>query len=207
MFAPFGERFPGLAPAVEEELDQELMRRALFQYTRDARIGLVPAAHPADVLPRLGWAGAANHRTASELAVVLRSWEDRFGARLLEVGFADIRLLVSGPPRHSEQPVLGLLVGLRVAGCPNGVMSNVRSHVERAKTRLTAPVFGHQVLKLSAQRTETNSNSAVITLKRQQAIMLCSINRSIPAAPAPASSVSVPPEGKKAPETMRSHER
>jgi len=99
MFAPFGERFPGLAPAVEEELDPELMRRAVVQYTRDARIGLVPAARPADILPRLGWAGAANNRTASELAVVLRSWEDRFGARLLEVGFDDIRLLVSRPPQ------------------------------------------------------------------------------------------------------------
>jgi len=31
--------------------------------------------------------------------VVLRSWEDRFGARLLEVGFDDIRLLVSRPPQ------------------------------------------------------------------------------------------------------------
>jgi hypothetical protein len=99
MFAPFGERFPGLAPAVEEELDPELMRRAVVQYTRVARIGLVPAARPADILPRLGWAGAANNRTASELAVVLRSWEDRFGARLLEVGFDDIRLLVSRPPQ------------------------------------------------------------------------------------------------------------
>jgi hypothetical protein len=99
MFAPFGEQFPGLAPAVEEELDPELMRRAVVQYTRDARIGLTPAARPADILPRLGWAGACNHRTASELAVVLRSWEDRFGARLLEVGFAGIRLLVSRPPQ------------------------------------------------------------------------------------------------------------
>jgi Domain of unknown function (DUF4253) len=107
MFAPFGGRFPGLAPTVEEELDPELMRRAIFQYTRPARIGLVPAARPADILPRLGWAGAANHRTASELAVVLRSWEDRFGARLLEVGFADIRLLVSRPPLtlDAAQPI------------------------------------------------------------------------------------------------------
>ena len=98
-FAPFGERFPGLAPSVEEELDPELMRRAVFQYTRDARIGLVPAARPADILPRLGWQGAGNSHTSSELAVVLRSWEDRFGARLLEVGFATIRLLVSRPPQ------------------------------------------------------------------------------------------------------------
>ena len=102
MLAPFGERFPGLAPAVQEELDPELMRRAVVQYTPDARTGLVPAARPADILPRLGWAGACNHRTASELAVVLRSWEDRFGARLLEVGFDGIRLLVSLPP-HTLQ--------------------------------------------------------------------------------------------------------
>jgi hypothetical protein len=99
MFAPFGERFPGLAPAIEEEIDPELMRRAVFQYTRYARIGVVPATRPADILPCLGWQGACNSRTASELAVVLRSWEDRFGARLFEVGFADIRLLVSRPPQ------------------------------------------------------------------------------------------------------------
>lgn len=99
MIAPFGTRFPGLAPNLEEELDPELMRRALFQYTRDARVGLVPAARPADILARLGWQGACNSRTPLDLAAVLRSWEDRFGARLLEVGFADIRLLVSRPPQ------------------------------------------------------------------------------------------------------------
>jgi Domain of unknown function (DUF4253) len=103
MLAPFGTRFPGLAPAVEEDLDPELMRRAVWQYTRHARIGLVPAARPADILPRMGWAGACNNRTASELAVVLRSWEDRFGARLLEVGYDDIRLLVSRPPQTLEE--------------------------------------------------------------------------------------------------------
>jgi hypothetical protein len=61
MFAPFGQRFPGLAPAVEEELDPELVRRAVMQYTRRARIGLVPALRPADILPHIGWAGACNH--------------------------------------------------------------------------------------------------------------------------------------------------
>jgi len=37
-----------------------------------------------------------------EIAAVLRSWEDRFGARLLEVGYAAIRVLVSRPPQTSE---------------------------------------------------------------------------------------------------------
>lgn len=99
MLGPSGRRFPGLAPAIRQELDPELMRRALGQYTRAARIGLVPAARPADVLPRLGWQGACNSRTSVEIAAVLRSWEDRFGARLLEVGFADIRLVVSRAPQ------------------------------------------------------------------------------------------------------------
>ncbi len=96
---PFGRRFPGLAPAVGQEIDPEWIRRALDQYTPPGRIAVVPAARPADVLPRLGWGGACNHRTAAELAAVLRSWEDRFGARLLGVGFEEIRLLVSRPPQ------------------------------------------------------------------------------------------------------------
>jgi hypothetical protein len=103
MFGPSGPRFPGLAPVLTTEIDPELTRRALSQYTRDARIALIPADRPADVLPALGWDGACNHRTSAELAAVLRSWEDRFGARLLEVGFADIRLLVARPPQTLEE--------------------------------------------------------------------------------------------------------
>ena len=102
ILAPFGPDFPGLAPAIAGELDPELMRRALYQYTRGARIGLVPAQRPADVLARLGWQGAVNSRLTADITAVLRSWEDRFGARLLEVGFADVRLLVSRPPRTLE---------------------------------------------------------------------------------------------------------
>ena len=33
---------------------------------------------------------------------VLRSWEDRFGARLIDVGFEDLRFLVERPPRTLE---------------------------------------------------------------------------------------------------------
>jgi hypothetical protein len=38
---------------------------------------------------------------ALPVATVLRSWEDRFGARLLRVGFAEISLLASRPPRST----------------------------------------------------------------------------------------------------------
>jgi len=68
-----------------------------------ARVGLAPASRPADALPMLGWDGAANrHDTALPIAAVLRSWEDRFGARLLRVGFAEISVRAQRPPRTVE---------------------------------------------------------------------------------------------------------
>jgi hypothetical protein len=101
--APFGAEFPGLAPATTAEIDPELRRRALHQYTRPARVGVVPADRPADILACLGWDRGNNDITAAELSAVLRSWEDRFGARLFEVGFDEIRLLVSRPPRTLQE--------------------------------------------------------------------------------------------------------
>jgi hypothetical protein len=54
------------------------------------------------VLPLIGWSGAVNREnTALPIAAVLCSWEERFGARLPEVGFAENRLLVA-PPRSYQ---------------------------------------------------------------------------------------------------------
>ncbi len=66
----------------------------------EACIGLVAAGRPADVLPVIGWGGLVS-RGASllPLTAILRSWEDRFGARLAAVGEADLGLFVERPPR------------------------------------------------------------------------------------------------------------
>jgi hypothetical protein len=108
--APFTLEWPGLAapehtpltPAERQHaLDYVLPRiRRAHRATPAARIGLVAAGRPADVLPVIGW-GALDDRGESllPLTAVLRSWEDRFGARLIDVGYADLRLLVERPPR------------------------------------------------------------------------------------------------------------
>jgi uncharacterized protein DUF4253 len=46
------------------------------------------------------------------LTAVLRSWEDRFGAGLVDVGYADLCLLVERPPRtlESAQRIAGQVV-------------------------------------------------------------------------------------------------
>lgn len=99
MVAPFGEQFPGLALGQDQALTESELARALGLFG-SARIGLVPAARPADVLAVVGYDGSGNRYDTPELlSVALRSWEERFGVVLVEVGFAHIRLLARRPPR------------------------------------------------------------------------------------------------------------
>jgi hypothetical protein len=51
----------------------------------------------------VGWWGAQYFADAVPVAAVLRSWEDRFGARLFEIGLTAIRLLVQRPPHSLSQ--------------------------------------------------------------------------------------------------------
>jgi Domain of unknown function (DUF4253) len=97
--APFSAQFPGLAPAVTDRVSQSDLQRALDALP-PARIGLAVASRPADVLPAIGWNPANWIDGKLPVTAVLRSWEDRFGARLLEVGMAEFKVLAERPP-HS----------------------------------------------------------------------------------------------------------
>ncbi|MCP9955972.1 DUF4253 domain-containing protein [Actinomadura madurae] len=59
----------------------------------------------ADALAAVGWQGALNHNEwTAPLAAVLRGWEDRFGARVIGLGFNTLELSVAAPPvttRHA----------------------------------------------------------------------------------------------------------
>jgi hypothetical protein len=67
--------------------------------TLSGRLGLVPATRPADVLAAVGWQGPANSSTdLGPLTAVLRSWEDRFDAVVVGVGFDTLTLAVGRPP-------------------------------------------------------------------------------------------------------------
>ena len=97
--APFSLRFPGLALRQKEELSPSEITAALSPF-KAARIGLVPTRRSADVLALVGYNGTVNrYGSPAGFSAVLRSWEERFGAVMLEVGFAHVRLLVRRPPR------------------------------------------------------------------------------------------------------------
>jgi hypothetical protein len=109
LVSPFAiGQFPGLAPAVAASLDPEQLATAV-RTIASARIALVPAGRPADTLPALGWCpgnwfdlygghGVGSVPSPVGFAAVLRSWEDRFGARLFAMTRDEAYLLVACPP-------------------------------------------------------------------------------------------------------------
>jgi hypothetical protein len=105
---PYRGRFPGLAPSQQTRLSDGALREAVST-EQPAFLGLVPANCPADVPAAVGWSvfgtdrpGGAQARSL-QIAAVLRSWESRFGARLLRLGSDSIlRILVGQPPATLE---------------------------------------------------------------------------------------------------------
>lgn len=106
--APFGRSCPGLAEAGAFMGDPAAVAdwyAARLVADTGAQLGLVAAGRSADVPAVMGWQGAVNHNEwIAPLAAVLRSWEDRFGVRLVRIGFNTLDLSVAAPPvtvRHA----------------------------------------------------------------------------------------------------------
>jgi hypothetical protein len=106
---PYGKSCPGLAPpGIPVHDPDELADRyagALAQ--RGLSLGLAAVERGADALTVMGWQGALNHNEwTAPLAAVVRGWEERFGARVVGLGFNTLDLSVAAPPltsRHALQ--------------------------------------------------------------------------------------------------------
>ncbi|AOS62735.1 DUF4253 domain-containing protein [Actinoalloteichus hymeniacidonis] len=106
---PFDSTFPGLAPAgtSPRTAGEVADWYADLIASESARLGLVAAPRSADALAVIGWMGPVNHSEhTAPMAAVVRSWEDRFGARVVRIGFDTLDLSVAAPPttiEHAEQ--------------------------------------------------------------------------------------------------------
>ena len=80
----------------------------------DIYLGLVPAADGAAALAACGW--LSNAGDTAEIAAVVRSWQQRFGARLCAIGFDTIGLSVAWPPATAEHA--RRVAAEHVAFCP-----------------------------------------------------------------------------------------
>ncbi|MHB9856828.1 DUF4253 domain-containing protein [Streptomyces sp. YIM S03343] len=105
--------------AAEAELDA-LAAEAAATVVREDRarcLALVQAERGSDALVALNWPGMADHMSTHELSGVLRSWEDRFGARLVGLGHADLYLSAAIPPRDLCQA--HVLAAEHYLSCPD----------------------------------------------------------------------------------------
>ncbi len=109
-----GSSWPGLAPAPAREAaeDADTVAAGLAgvvaadadAWLGGARIALVPARRSADIPAAIGWSGPMNHENdVARLCAVLRSWEDRYDARVVVLGFDTMIVSVGRPPaRHGR---------------------------------------------------------------------------------------------------------
>src|SRR5262249_12197934 len=97
--APFSPAFPGLAPAAGQPLEPARVQEALGRLRWPRRIGLATGDHSGDVLPAMGWTPGNWFDGTLPVAAVWRSWEDRFGARLVEIDMDAFTVLAQRPPR------------------------------------------------------------------------------------------------------------
>jgi hypothetical protein len=133
--APFGRTFPGMAPPVTGADDDGAVAAAVAK--AKGFLGLVAVARPADAVAAIGWNGPANHFSdMGLLAAVLRSWEDRFGAVVVGIGFDTLTLAVQRPVR--DRQAAELLAAEHLAMCPDNIFQGIGGVREYAETLVGA---------------------------------------------------------------------
>ncbi|MFJ8622780.1 DUF4253 domain-containing protein [Kitasatospora sp. NPDC093550] len=137
MLEPYGAEWPGLAPSPrpsEEDEDPDSaaaeVARWLLHHDAGHRIGLVRAGSGAEALAVCGWR-AAGDRDTGELAAVVRSWEQRFGARVVEVSPSGMRL--STTVRLDDRAEALPIAAEHVAFCPDTVFRGLESLTDYAE--------------------------------------------------------------------------
>jgi hypothetical protein len=112
-----GDEWPGLAEALTPTADPDERAAEIADSLADGEpvldgeplvgephLALVPARRSADIPAAIGWMGPAHHESdTARLCAVLRSWEDRFGIRLVALGFASLLVSVAAPPATLEE--------------------------------------------------------------------------------------------------------
>jgi hypothetical protein len=136
-YAPFGRRFPGLAPRTAGERPTSI---DTLVAGASGHLGLVGAHRPADVLAATFWTGAANYDAdAADQSTVLRSWEDRFDAYIVGLGFDTVTLAVARPPRDAA--AARGVAAEHMAFCPDNIWQGVGTISEYAESIIGEPLW------------------------------------------------------------------
>ncbi|KOG28558.1 DUF4253 domain-containing protein [Streptomyces resistomycificus] len=129
--APFGPDWPGLAPAGRDGADPDVRAAEVADLVRGGResafdhprLALVPARRSADIPAAIGWMGPLNHdNDVARLCAVLRSWEDRFGIRVVALTSDVLVVSVAAPPTTPAEAEA--VAAEHFAFCPDNITQN-----------------------------------------------------------------------------------
>lgn len=134
-FIPFGRTFPGLAartPGDRPSSIEPLVRQL------EGHLGIVAVDRPAKTLEAIGWMGPANYdMNPTEQSAILDTWEDRFDAYIVGLGFDTITLAVGRPPRDLRSATV--VAAEHLAFCSDIIFQGVGSIREYAPLLMGAP--------------------------------------------------------------------
>ncbi|MFJ8634752.1 DUF4253 domain-containing protein [Streptomyces sp. NPDC093568] len=126
---------PGSGSVVDAETAAAEIADSLVEsggLLEDPRLALVPARRSADVPAAIGWTGPANHEDTARLCAVLRSWEDRFGIRVVALGFDHLLVSVALPPTTLAEAEA--VAAEHFAFCPDNLLQSgdttIRAYAE-----------------------------------------------------------------------------
>ncbi|MDF3301845.1 DUF4253 domain-containing protein [Streptomyces tropicalis] len=122
-----GEQWPGPAGGRTPSVDPDVRAAEVADALADDRaafarphLALVPARRSADVPAAIGWTGPLNHESdVARLCAVLRSWEDRFGVRVVALGFDRLVVSVAAPPATPAEAEA--ITAEHLAFCPENI--------------------------------------------------------------------------------------
>jgi hypothetical protein len=104
---PFTGGFPGLARAVGRRADslaEAGNTGSILAMRYRSRLGLVHTERPADIPALIGWTGTVGTTDdVAAVSAVLRSWEERFGAVVIGIGYDTLELSVAAPPKSARR--------------------------------------------------------------------------------------------------------
>ncbi|UUU31726.1 DUF4253 domain-containing protein [Streptomyces sp. CA-210063] len=133
--------WPGLTDALISGTDPD----ALAAETADAlvkdpsrlkepHLALVPARRSADIPAAIGWGGPMNHETdVARLCAVLRSWEDRFGIRVIALTYDQLVLSVTAPPTTEAEAEA--VAAEHFAFCPDNIWQGTADGTRQSYAR------------------------------------------------------------------------
>ncbi|GAA2772231.1 DUF4253 domain-containing protein [Streptomyces rameus] len=129
---PFGVEWPGLAPAGVLAADPATRAAQVAdavnrdpgtwaEWIEEPHLALVPARRSSDIPAAIGWTGPLDYEEdVARICAVLRSWEDRFGVRVVALGPDTLVVSVAAPPDSLDDAEV--LAAEHYAMCPDTVV-------------------------------------------------------------------------------------